>query len=213
MRTWRSAMSSHLALAAFSSARTSTRELVDQAQAMGAHHQLVDQPAEMLAVDAEMRQRLLVGADAAHVLEPVFGGFAGEALGAVLEHAGGRRLAAVLLAEHVGEDRAEIDRGAARLGDLARHLAVLALRLVARRAGGGDAQVDVAQRRVGDLQRGDQLAEQLLLDAGRRGRAARCGRDRASWRGSRRRRRCGSRPAGRPGDGAARRAGRAPGRA
>ena len=32
---------------------------------MCAHHQLVDQPAEVLAVDAEMRQRLLVGADAA----------------------------------------------------------------------------------------------------------------------------------------------------
>ena len=96
---------------------------------MGAHHQLVDQPAEMLAVDAEMRQRLLVGADAAHVLEPVFGGLAGEALGAVLEHAGRRRAAAVLLAEHVGEDRAEIDGGAGRLRDLGRRLAVLARRL------------------------------------------------------------------------------------
>ena len=32
---------------------------------------------------------------------------------------------------------------------------------------GGDAEIDVAQRGVGDLQRGHQLAEQLLLDAGR----------------------------------------------
>src|SRR5204863_104612 len=84
-----------------------------------------------------MRQRLLVGADAPHVLQPVLGGLAGEALGAVLEHAGGRCLAAVLFAEHIGEDRPEIDSGAARLGDLARHLAVPALRLAfggARRA-------------------------------------------------------------------------------
>ena len=66
-------------------------ELVDQLQAMGADDQLVDQPAEMLAVDAEMRQRLLVGADAPHVLQPVVGGLAGEALGAVLQHARRRR--------------------------------------------------------------------------------------------------------------------------
>ena len=96
---------------------------------MGAHHQLVDQPAEMLAVDAEVRQRLLVGADAAHVLQPVFGGLAGEALGAVLQHARRRRAAAGLLAEHVGEDRAEIDGGAGRLRHLGRRLAVLAARL------------------------------------------------------------------------------------
>ena len=134
---------------------------------MRPYHQLVDQPAEMLAVDTEVRQRLLVGADATHVLQPVVGGLAGEAFGAVFQHARGRRCAASgIVAEDVGEDGAEIDGGAGRLGHRAAVLAVGGDLFVGgtRR---GDAEIDVAQCSVGNLQRSHQLAEELLLDAGR----------------------------------------------
>ena len=49
-------------------------------------------------------------------------------------------------------------------------------------ARGGDAEVDVAQRRVGDLQGRHQLAEQLLLDAGRQ--AAQHGMDQVALLGA-----------------------------
>ena len=68
------------------------RELVDELQPMGTHDQLVDQPAKMLAIDTEMGQRLVVGANAPHVLQPVFGRLVREALGAIFQHARGRRL-------------------------------------------------------------------------------------------------------------------------
>ena len=187
-------------------------ELVDELQAMGADDQLVDQPAEMLAVDAEMRQRLLVGADAPHVLQPVVGGLAGEALGAVFQHARRRRRAAGLLAEDVGEDRAEIDGGAGRLRDLGRRLAVAAIGFV-----GGDARwrCGSRSRAAPNRRSAGRPSARRTAAAGcrRRARAARCAPGRASWRGNRRRRRCGSRPGGRPGDGSGLPAGRAPGRA
>ena len=120
---------------------------------MGADHQLVDQPAEMLAVDAVMRQRLLVGADAAHVLQPVLGGLAGEALGAVLEHARGG--GALWPSSSPNTSAKMAPRSTAAPLDCATcagSLPFLRCRLVGRPRR-GDAEVDVAQRRVGDLQR------------------------------------------------------------
>ena len=166
MRTWRSAISSHLALAAFSSARTSWLSWSISFRRWA--------PTTSSSISQPRCWRSTPKCDSAFSSAPTRRMFSSQYSAASRAKRsarssstpdGGAR-AAGLLAEDVGEDRAEVDGGAGRLRDLGRRLAVAAVGFV-RRPRGGDAEVDLAQRRVGDLQRRHQLAEQLLLDARR----------------------------------------------
>ena len=148
MRTWRSAISSHLALAAFSSARTSSESWSIRRRRWA--------PTTSSSISQPRCWRSTPKCDSAFSSAPTLRMFSSQYSAASRAKRsarssstpGGRRRAAVLLAEHVGEDRAEVDGGAARLRDLGRQLAVLALRLASADARRGDAQVDVAQRRI-----------------------------------------------------------------
>ena len=91
---------------------------------MGADHQLVDQPAEMLAVDAEMRSAPSRRRRRARMFSSQYSAASRAKRSARSSSTpDGGAVAAGLLAEHVGEDGAEVDRGAGRLRDLAGRLA------------------------------------------------------------------------------------------